>query len=290
MHKFLRTFWQYIVRIYRLIDEFGNRLDRHHVYLVSAGVAFNILLYLIPMLLVALYIINRMFGVEMITSFLTNFAEDMLPPNEFSKELISSTLREVNLIFGQSSAAGLIGLISLLWLSSTLFNSLRSGLNSVFEIETHKIFLVYRIKDIFMTLIIAVLILILSYATPLITLLKTNIQDLFGQPLKSIFSNLSVTLISLGSSFLLFFGLFRFVPNKRQAKFIVYLSTLLSTVCIEFSRHIFAWYVGKFGTYGKFYGTYAVIVSMAFWVYYMILILLISGEISSFIYEKKKKN
>lgn len=286
MNNLLKKIWRWIVKAYNTIDEFSLVADKHHIFLVAAGVAFNILLYLIPMMLMALYTINQIFGVEMIASFLTNFLSDILPHNEMTSNMLTSTIQEVNLIFGQSTVAGIIGLISLAWLSSTLFSSLRSGLNTVFEIETRKIFVFYKIKDIVLTVLIAVLMLISSYALPLASVLMSSIQGVLQPPLRDWFSQFSVMMISLSSSFLLYFGLFRFVPNKRQPKFIVYISTLLSVVLIEISRRVFSWYVVRFGTYGKFYGTYAVLVSIAVWIYYMILIILLSAEISSFIYRK----
>jgi len=239
------------------------------------------------MLLVALWIINKIFEIEMIASFLTAIAEEILPPNELSNNLLTTTLHEVNLIFGGSSVAGMIGIISLIWLSSTLFASIRTGLNRIFDISTPKIFFLYRIKDIFLTFIIAVLILVSSYAMPIVTLLITTLQENLRPPLSSYFSRFSIMLFSLTTSFVLVFGMFRFMPNKKQPYFIINLSTILSVLFVELSRNIFAWYVGKFGTYGKFYGTYAVIVSVSFWIYYMFLIILLSGEISRFIYEKK---
>ena len=56
---------------------------------------------------------------------------------------------------------------------------------------------------------------------------------------------------------------------------------------IELSRHLFAWYISTVTDYGKFYGTYAVIVSIAIWVYYSSLIILLSAELGKYIYDNK---
>ncbi len=286
MRKILTFLKEKIIRYYNVADDFTIRLEHHHVFLMSAGVAFNILLYLMPMLLMALYVINKIFGVEMIASFLTAIAEEILPPNELSNNMLASTLKEVGMIFGSSSTAGLIGLLSLIWLSSTLFASIRTALNRIFDISTPKIFFIYRVKDIFLTFIISILILLSSYVMPLVSLMVTTLQQNLRPPYSEFFSEMTVRMFSMGVSFLLFFGLFRFVPNKKQPWFIILASTILSVIFLELSRNIFAWYVGKFGTYGKFYGTYAVIVSVAFWIYYSILIILLSGETSRYFYEK----
>ncbi|MFA6572440.1 MAG: hypothetical protein WCT77_14525, partial [Bacteroidota bacterium] len=44
------------------IEEFFLRVEKHHLYLISAGIAFNILLYLIPLLLIAIYLVDVIFG------------------------------------------------------------------------------------------------------------------------------------------------------------------------------------------------------------------------------------
>jgi uncharacterized BrkB/YihY/UPF0761 family membrane protein len=55
---------------------------------------------------------------------------------------------------------------------------------------------------------------------------------------------------------------------------------------IELSRYIFAWYISSISNYGKFYGTYAVIISMAVWIYYSAVIILLAAEISKYINDK----
>ncbi|MGA2299044.1 MAG: hypothetical protein ABSG15_15975 [FCB group bacterium] len=74
------------------IETFFLRVDEHHLYLISAGIAFNILLYLIPLLLIAIYLVNIIFGVGSITSFLTDTLEKILPPNASTTEFLRTTL------------------------------------------------------------------------------------------------------------------------------------------------------------------------------------------------------
>lgn len=68
---------------------------------------------------------------------------------------------------------------------------------------------------------------------------------------------------------------------------IIILSTAISVGGIEIARYLFAWYISSVSNYGKFYGTYAVIISMAVWIYYSSLIILLAAEVSKFIYDKK---
>jgi membrane protein len=85
----------------------------------------------------------------------------------------------------------------------------------------------------------------------------------------------------------MFLFIFRIVPNVLLPRKIVITSTIICVVSIEIARNLFAWYLTEIASYGKFYGTYAVIVSMAIWIYYSSLIILLSAEVSKFWYDKK---
>jgi membrane protein len=99
------------------------------------------------------------------------------------------------------------------------------------------------------------------------------------------FSRFSITVISLSSSFIMFFLLFRFVPNKKLPRKTLFTSIILSVILVELSRNAFGWYIATVANYGKFYGAYAIVASMAIWVYYLIFIVLLSAEIAQFRYD-----
>lgn len=284
---FLKLKNQKFRRFVAFIELLLLRLDKNHVFLVSAGISFNILLYLIPLFLVAVYVVNLIFGTNTISSTLEELAVKFLPPNESTVQFIHSIIEEVNYIFSQSSIAGWIGIFGLFWLSSALFGSLRAALNTVFEIESPYIFLLYKLKDILITLILSVLILILSFIIPLISVVSSFFVDILPDFLKWLFTGFNLTIISLTYSFLLFYFIFRFVPNKKQSNSVIMTSTFLCIILIEISRHLFDWYVTAVSNYGRFYGTYAIIISIAVWVYYFSLIILLTAEFSKLIFEVK---
>jgi uncharacterized BrkB/YihY/UPF0761 family membrane protein len=57
---------------------------------------------------------------------------------------------------------------------------------------------------------------------------------------------------------------------------------------IEIARHGFGYYLSGVTAYGKFYGTYAIMALMALWIYYLTTIILLSAELSKFIYDLRK--
>ncbi|MCL5990848.1 MAG: YihY/virulence factor BrkB family protein [Bacteroidetes bacterium] len=271
-------------------ESFFERVEQHHIFLLSAGIAFNILLYLIPLLLIAIFLVNLISEVGSVSTFLTTALQGVLPPNTKTYTFLKTTIEEVNSILSGSSVAGWIGIISLLWLSSTLLSSLRTALNRIFKIPSPYIFFIYKIKDIFLIIALALLVLVASLIFPLTTIAEELMANSLPASVQSFFSLMYSTLFSIVSSFLLFYLLFRFVPNKKTKRFIRFLSIGTSVIFIEISRFLFAWYISGITSYGLFYGTYAILASVALWVYYFVLIILFSAEFSQFVYDLRRED
>lgn len=277
--------------LYNTIMEFSDQVDDNHTYMLAAGIAFNISLYIIPLFLLAIYLVNAFVDTNYLTEVIEKALTDFMPPTVSSKEIIHTIIDEVKKINLHSSTAGIVGLVSLLWISSILVSSLRSGLNAIFHIPAKKIFIIYRLYDILLTIIITILILIYSYLVPIGNFVITFLESFFPDFIHRIISGALVTIISLSSSFVLFLFIYTFIPTKRLPSFIIFWSTVACVIMIEISRHIFAWYISSISNYGKFYGTFAVVISIAVWIYYSSFILLFAGEIVNFIYKKKlRKN
>ncbi|MCK5741740.1 MAG: YihY/virulence factor BrkB family protein [Chlorobi bacterium] len=288
--KFMRIKSKKFHRFVAGVEEVFDRVEHNHSFLMAAGIAFNILLYLIPLLLVAIYIVNVVFGIGSVTEFLTTTLENVLPPDETTTGLLQKTIEEVYFILAKSSLAGWIGIVTLLWLSSILYSSLRTGLNTIFNIKTPKTYFFYKFRDMFLIIMIAVLVMLSSFFFPLLSVVENTFFQYVPESMEFIASTLYVTTLSLVTSFVLFYLLFRFVPNERVPRKIRIISTGMSVLMIEGSRRVFSWYILSISAYGKFYGTYAILASLALWVYYLVLIILLSAEISQFIYDLRKKD
>lgn len=270
------------------VGEFFARTEKHSLFLKAAGIAFNILLYLIPMFLVAVFIVNILFSSEEVYDYIRKIFLDFLPPTERNEKFLDAILNEVSKILKKSSVAGWIGIAALIWLSSTLFSSLRNGLNSIFEIETKKFFLYYRLKDIILIILLSLYVFLASYVFPTINVIVGFVVD-HTPFIGDLAARIAITGVSLLISASLFALMYRYLPNKRMPASVTNLSAGITIVMIEISRNLFAWYVSTMNTYSKFYGAYAIIAAIAIWVFYLAVIILISAELSKFIYDKRRE-
>lgn len=273
--------------IYRTIDEISTRLAREHVYLLSAGISFNVLLCLIPMILVALYVAGKVVNVDKVIEYVQQALATALPTTTSTNELIVTVTSELRTIDEYSATAGYIGIGILIWTSSALFSSLRTGLNAIFNIPSPKFFLWYKIKDLLLTIATSVIILISTLITPLMSLLSSKVLNVLPSEYSWLGSNTMALVLSALSAYIVFFFLLRFVPNKPQPLFIINTSALTSVILWESARFAFTWYLNNIATFGKFYGTFTVLVISAIWIYYSTLILLVSAEIAEYTYQKR---
>jgi membrane protein len=274
-------------KAYRWFELFADRLDSHHTFMLASGIAFNILLYLIPIFLILVLSVRLFLGPEGIIEVLNDVLLDFLPPTKETYDLLDSVSHEVEVLVSYASVFGFIGGITLLWLSSLLISTFRTALNTIFHLKSPRIFILYRFKDMLLIIILTVLILIYSYALPIVTFMISLVIDILPAVLDDFATNIILIAFSLMTSFLLIYFIFRWVPNERIPRKPRLFATGLTVIMIEISRHIFAWYMSSVSNYGKFYGTYAVIVSIAVWIYYSALIILLSAEFSKFIYDEK---
>lgn len=274
-------------KIYRLYELFVDRLDSHHTFILASGIAFNILLYLIPIFLILVLSVRLFLGPEGILEVLDGILLDFLPPTSSTYDLLNTVSHEVEVLVQYASVFGFIGGITLLWLSSLLISTFRTALNTIFHLKSPHIFILYRFKDMLLIVVLTILILIYSYALPIVTFMIDSIVEVLPDIFDSLAANTILIIFSLMTSFLLIYFIYRFVPNQRIPRKPRLFATALAVMMIEISRHLFAWYMLSVSNYGKFYGTYAVIVSIAIWVYYSSLIILLSAELGKFIYDEK---
>ncbi len=265
----------------------ADRLDRLHIFLLASGISFNVVLCLLPLLLVALYVAGSIVNMESVILSVERTLYDTLPATSSTQTLVQSIVEEIRDVQHTSSTAGLVGIGVLIWTSSALFSSLRTGLNAIFSISTPRFFLWYKVKDLFFTIVVALLLLVSVILTPATSLFASKVIAL--SPNTSWLSSMLMSLVASSVTAFIFFSvLLRFVPNKPQPLFIILRASLSSVILWEVARFAFTYYLEHIASFGRFYGTFSVLVASALWMYYSALIILISAEVAEYWYEQRQ--
>ena len=287
--KFIKILKEKRLKIFALILHFIDKLDHNHVFLLSAAIAFNILLCLIPVFLMAIFITSFFIDYTTAATTIVSTLEPLLPSSPQAQQFLKAIVTEMSLVKNFSTTAGTIALFILIWIASALLESVRESLNKIFEISTTKLFILYRLKDIVMIILVAIFILMYALVIPAFGLVVSIFDHYLPGQLGWFFSSLSVILLSILVNYTLMYLIYRFVPNGIVPKFVVNSSTVIAVVFLTISRFIFSWYLATFSNYGRFYGAYAALAAIAFWLYYSSFILLFSAQTGFFLYKLKTK-
>lgn len=275
-------------RIFRTLRRLMRRAEEHHIYLAASGIAFNILLFMLPTMLVVVFIVGAFMDQASIIAVIEDFLLDVLPPDGGLDAAIDIIKAELTSVLGNYKGAGWIGIPILFWVSLTLFSSLRTGLNAVFSFtQERRFFGSVFLKDTFL-LGLFVGAVFMSNATPRIAAHAADwaTTTVAGSTLFKSAVSMSVTALIV---YLFFIALYSFTPSRLPAISVIFSSALFCVVFWEIARYVFGFYVKHFATYGKVYGIYGAAVAVAFWVYYSALVILFSGELAQYWYEARRR-
>ena len=267
----------------------SNRIDEHHVFLLAGGLAFSLLVCIIPFFLIMFSVLGNILSSHNIQSQV-NIAIDTIIPydnySEFVKKIIFSRINEV---IQYKNIAGIVGAFGLLFAASGLFSSMRTILNKVVGVEANIHFLIGKLKDFALVIMVILIFFITTITSPILDVFIQAAQS--WQSLSffksSIFEHFILSLISLVLIFIVFFILYITVPVRKFGRNSTLVSAVWAALLWEAAKQGFGFYLHHFTTLGRIYGTYALIVVVAFWIYYSSVVFIIGAEIGRLYIERK---
>ncbi|HRK60167.1 MAG TPA: YihY/virulence factor BrkB family protein, partial [Candidatus Kapabacteria bacterium] len=141
-----------IITAYTFMRATIQNASSHNVFLLSAGIAYNALLCVIPLMLVGLSLAGLLISQEQVEQAVLAFIRDFFPETSFRVQAGAIVLSEVRKFYAYGSAAGGIGLLVLLWSASVLLSAVRTSLNHIFGIIPRRSYIINKIRDMGLTL------------------------------------------------------------------------------------------------------------------------------------------
>ena len=265
-------------KVYLYLEAFLINVGSRHIFLISAGIAFNALLCVFPLLLVVMFIVGKLVHPESFLPSLKVFLSTLLPTGETGSSGATIVLNEIQTLFTYSNSAGWIGIPALLWTSSALLSSFRSGMEAVFGVISDVSFVHVKLKDLGGTLVFILLVIASTFLHPIASALEGFLFPYLPDGL--FLTGIFVRMVAFISPPLLFLFIYKTLPPEKLPWSIIRNATLLAWILWEIARIVFSWYVGQSTNMGLFYGTYAALVVPALWTYYTAVITLLSAEIA----------
>jgi membrane protein len=269
---------------------FYNKFDEDHVWIMSASIAFNIIICIIPITLILTSILGIYLTREGAAEYLNesmNKVVGMTP--ELKTKIANIAIGAIDELSRNSLITAIIGTIGILWTSGGLISTIRDVLNRVYKTKSDTFYLWVKLRDIGMVLLITIVFLLSFSSTFILSIFQAIDKSYFGDTILS--WGYTTTLLTHGIglifTFIMFYLIFKLVPQGYVSHKIALISSVTASVLYEGLKYLFIVYLVSFANYQKVYGAYAAIVAIIFWLYYSSLTFVIGAEAGQLYKEKK---
>lgn len=265
-----------------------NRIDEHHIFLYGGGLAFSLFTCIIPFVFIIFSILGNILTMTSVEQQINTFIYTVIPYKEYAeyaRRIIFSRIEEV---VEYKTIAGYIGGFGLFFAASGLFSSMRTILNKIFTAGQDKNVVIGKLRDFGMVLLVIISVLLFTIILPAIDIIKSvayRFSFLRFLQLSAI-EHISITVVSFLIIYLLFFVLYSFIPYAKLGRKVPALSAFWAAVLWELAKRIFGYYINNLATLNRIYGTYALIIVVAFWIYYSSVLFIIGAEIGQLYRER----
>ena len=196
------------MKIIKGIGKFFNRVGEDHVGEYTAQCAYFTFLSFIPFIILLLSLIKYM---NIDRGTLEYVLEAILPT--ITKNSVVDIIQEM---YSKSLQTVSISALFTLWSAANSFYALSLGLYSVYKSEGKKNFILLRVKGIAGTIIIILAIIMALLLLVFGNQINMTIQEKFPVLSNIVSFILSIrSVIVIGSLFIIFVLIYRFVPNKK---------------------------------------------------------------------------
>jgi membrane protein len=261
---------------WRVLKRTGLNFLNDHGFFLAMGLAFNLLLYFLPLILLMISALGyTVLESERAMVEVQSVVGQFLPRSE---QMFADNLEE---IISNRELLGLVGFFSFLIFSSTLFGSVRHVLNVVFKAEQRRSFLRGVGHDFLMMLVTALLsILVITVASLLALARAFGTEQLpMMTPVLETFLSVVGQLFTWLFLFGIFYVFYRFTPARTLDRSALLIASLSATILFELARWAFGWYVAFAREALTVYGALAGLMFFFFWLYYSSIIFILGAEL-----------
>jgi len=229
---------------------------------------------------------------EIATQSLNIFSE------EFFAQLDPYFIKRVQYLSQNITKLGWFGLAGSFIAGSFLFSNLIYSINFIFKANYQKSFFYNRIMEYIIMFTIGIFMLISLFITATWTAIQRTIEESpfvanhINPKFVSLVDNFFIQyLIPFTLTFLVFFSLYKFIPEVKVHTRAAVIASAISTLLFEVFKRIFAFYVAHFSAIGivlarLLEGTLTSIIFFLLWLTFSLVILLWGAELASVLNER----
>lgn len=239
----------------------------------AAMVAYNMLLGVVPVALLALFVAGQVLSSTAVQHSVLNDLREVFPGT--AEDTLNSLLGQIK---NSTTSTGVLALVASLWLGSSFWGALDTAFSRIYECQARS--WLQQKRFAFGMLGVVLVFMVATVGVPAVqSILKAGTDDL---PFDLARVTAVVYAISLAGGLVLLFGclsvIYRRVPNRTVAWRAVWPGALGATVAIGVVDYVFPLYLSSISTIARFGTTIVFVLLMLGWFYFLALIML-SGAI-----------
>ena len=275
--RVLRGLWKFVLICVDIANTF---LDRNGPYL-AAAIAFYSLLSLVPLTLALMFVLGTFFEGSAALETRLALAVNTLVP--VSRDTVAETVQTMG---RTKSVTGPLGIIGLLWASTTVFGAIRKGVDTLWGVGQPRRFFHERLLDVAFTTGAGLLMVL-----PITFMAGMGVLEDFMSAFRTGSEGgdlLAATLLhalSPAISLMAFLVIYRYLPNAGpnagHTFRDIWPGALMATAAFEAAKALFLWYTRTFPVHDTVYGPIGALVALLSWIYISAYILLLGALVTS---------
>ncbi len=259
---------------FRILWDALRKFDKDHGFFLSSGITFNLLICLIPLILLLLALLGTyLYSYREVLNHIRHYLENAFPFTD--TRIMNGMLRIVR----DRKIVGVLGIGGLIWASTWVFSSLRTALDTIFEVKEKRSIVRGKGIDLLMILLAGTFLLISMVFTSVITLVKGYQFSPFLE-LRPVIRFILKYVIPFLFTFWLGFLIYKIIPDKKIHFKTALQAALFASLFWEAAKQLFGWYVLHLGRFSMIYGSLSTLAIFFLWMYYSSVILLLGGEVA----------
>jgi membrane protein len=265
-----------------------ERAGENHLFLFGAGLAFSIIICMVPFMLIIFYFLGRVLQSETVSQQIDIFIDTVIPYLQYSNKVKYILHTRADEVIAYKNIAGYAGAVGLLFAASGLFSSMRTSLNRIFKTEGPSAY-VGKLRDLGMVLLAIIFMMLATAVFPVLEIIKDSADKI------EILRRFQLTgaqgsfyfFASLFTIFILFFTLYNLIPKGRLGFKVPAVGAFWAALLWVLAKEIFGYYITNVASLKRIYGTYMLFAVVTFWLYYSSVVFLIGAQIAQLYRERR---
>lgn len=251
---------------------------------VAGGLAFNILLALVPFVLLLIAGLSFLLGREPVeaAATVTGLVGGLLPAETpMAGELLRSLIADFLRTRPATTAYSALGFM---WFSTRLFGSLRTAVSLIFDRSDRGI-VAGKLFDVAATMVATVAVAAWVFLSVLLNLATARGAALLARvggavPDLGPVAYLTGRTLAVALVVALFYALYHGLPRHRPSARTALVAAAVTTLLFEGARELFRLVLALASPTSLYTGTLAVVIAVVFWTYYAAFLFLVGGEVA----------